>query len=297
MKKIFLCSSLAMFALLDLSFAQIPNNSFETWTNMGNYSNPDGWGTMNNTTAIASVYTATKGSPGNPGTAYLKLTSQTVGSSVVNGIAVSGQLDSITKQPISGFAFNQRPQKITGKWQHMIYGTSQGSVSAKLTRWNTTTNSREIVATASQTLSGMAMSWATFTINFIYQTGNYPDTCIIVLKASGASPAVDDYLWIDNLSFSGIVASINSLDNFINNVAVYPNPSNKNITVELNLKSSEKTTFELIDLTGKIVLSKTAFLPQGESMQNFDISGLAKGAYLMRIVSKNESETKKIIIK
>jgi len=41
-------------------FAQIPNNGFESWTNMGTYFNPDQWGTLNNTTAAGGVYTCTQ---------------------------------------------------------------------------------------------------------------------------------------------------------------------------------------------------------------------------------------------
>ena len=62
---------------------------------------------MNNMSSIASVYTAEKGTPGSPGTAYLKLTSKMVGPAVMNGVAVSGVLDSMTMMPKSGFAFAQ----------------------------------------------------------------------------------------------------------------------------------------------------------------------------------------------
>lgn len=297
MKKLVLLTSLALIALSNLAVAQIPNSGFETWTSMGSYSNPAGWGTMNNTTTPSSVYTATKGTPGSPGTAYLKLTSKTVLSNVVNAIAVSGKLDSITMQPISGFAFTLRPQKFTGKWQHMS-AADDGSISIKLTRWNTSTNSRETVATANRVLGTMAMSWATFTINFVYQTGNAPDTCIIVLKASGTTPVANDYLWVDNLSFTGSVSGtgIESNNNFLNSLVVYPNPSSSTIIIDLNLKSSEKTTFELTDLIGKIILSKTVSLPQGESTQTFDISGLAKGSYFIKINTESGSETRKIIV-
>ena len=191
---------MAVITIKTTTFAQMPNSSFETWTNMGSYDVPLQWGTMNNTTAANSVYTCTKGAPGSSGSFYLKLTSQIVGGDVVNGIAVSGKLDTMTMQPISGFAYSQRPQSFTGKWQHMIFGSSQGSVSARLTRWDNGLNQRVTVATAIQTLSGMAMSWANFIINFNYIDGGYPDTCIIILKASGINPTNSDYLWVDNLS-------------------------------------------------------------------------------------------------
>ena len=102
---------------------------------MGTYENPDGWATLNDLTTMSGIYTATKGTPGSPGSSYLKLTSQTIGPNVVNGIAVSGVIDQVTQQPVSGFAFNQQPASFNGKWQHMIYGTSQGSINVTLTRW------------------------------------------------------------------------------------------------------------------------------------------------------------------
>ncbi|MBI1836487.1 MAG: hypothetical protein HYR91_04405 [Flavobacteriia bacterium] len=169
-KKIF---SFVIGTLLSTSlFAQIPNNGFENWTSMGSYSNPDGWATLNDVTAASSVYTATKGTPGNVGASYLKLTSKTVGPTVVNGIAVSGTINPTTMQPSAGFPYTGQPVSLTGKWQHMIFGSSQGSVSVTLTKWNTTTNQRDIVASGSQTLSGMAMSWASFTINLNYVSGS-----------------------------------------------------------------------------------------------------------------------------
>ena len=170
-------SALVLMFIVSSIQAQIPNFSFENWTSMGTYSNPTDWGTMNNTTASTNIFTATKATPGNPGSSYLKLTSKTVGASVVTAIAVSGVLDSITKQPISGFAFNQRPASFTGKWQYM-YTTTPGLISVKLTRWNSVTHARETVANASKTLTGMVMSWDSFNINLTYLNGNYPDTCI-----------------------------------------------------------------------------------------------------------------------
>ena len=73
MKKILLL----IIAVVSFNFtasAQIPNNGFENWTTVGTYSNPDNWATLNSLTAPFSIYTATKGMPGSPGSSYLKLT-------------------------------------------------------------------------------------------------------------------------------------------------------------------------------------------------------------------------------
>ncbi|HSH64298.1 MAG TPA: T9SS type A sorting domain-containing protein, partial [Bacteroidia bacterium] len=246
--------------------------------------------------AVASVYTATKGTPGSPGAAYLKLTSKTVSTTVVNGIAVSGVLDSITMMPKTGFAFNTRPANFTGKWQHMIYGSSQGSIQVTLTRWDTGLNQRITVATANQTLSGMAMSWANFTIPFTYLDGNNPDTCIIVLKASGSAPTNNDYLWVDNLAFSGTVTGIEKYDSFLSNMIIYPNPSTESITLNLNLKSPQQITIEITDLTGKLIRSRNVGTLQGETIQTINVSGVAKGTYTMRVVGEQGIEVRKIIL-
>lgn len=278
-----------------LALAQIPNNGFESWSSMGAYENPDQWGTLNNATSLLGVYTATKGTPGSPGSSYLKLTSKTFGSSVANGVAVSGVLDSTTLLPISGFPFTQRPANFIGKWQHMIFGSSQGSVQVMLTRWDTGLNTRVSVASANYALTGMAMSWANFTIPLTYTDGNAPDTCIIVLKASGSLPTNNDYLWVDNLSFSGLVTGI-SETSFLNAVSIYPNPSTEKLSLDLNLQYAQRVSVEMYDLKGKLVLSENTKLSQGNSVHVLNVSMLDKGTYLLRIACAEGTKNEKIII-
>ena len=273
--------SLILFTILiNTVTAQIPNPGFENWTSMGSYENPDSWGVMNNTTASTGVFTAIKGTPGNPGSSYLKLISLQAGSSIVNGVAVSGKLDSTTMEPISGFPFNQRPQSFTGKWQHMIFGTRQGSVSAVLTRWDQSNGLREVVATAVRPLSGMAMSWADFSIDFTYQGGEYPDTCIIVLKASGNSPASNDYLWVDDLAFSGVVAGTDESNREFN-VTTFPNPANSVLAVSYPETMSNGNKMIITDMNGRVIFKKPL---TGHSM-TIPVSGFAEGIYIYKIVN------------
>lgn len=285
------------FALISSSaFAQIPNNGFESWTNMGAYENPDSWGTMNNTTALASVYTATKATPGSPGSFYMKLTSKTVGPGVVNGIAVSGVLDSTTMMPKSGFAYTGQPVSFTGKWQHMIYGSSQGGITVVLTKWNTTMGMRDTIAIANQTLSGMAMSWANFTIPFTYMSTDIPDSCIIFLRASGAVPTNNDYLWVDNLGFTGSVAGIEDNNLSFTSVSVFPNPSVTNINVSFELKESNEVELSLVDLTGKLIFTKNLGSVIGIQNETISCENIAKGTYFIKLTTVNGTLAKKVII-
>lgn len=293
MKKIVLSITVAFIATSTL-FAQIPNNGFENWTSMGSYSNPDGWATMNDMTAMSSVYTATKGTPGNVGASYLKLTSKTVGGSVVNGIAVSGTLNTMTMQPTAGFPYTGQPVSLTGKWQYMA--SSAGSVSITLSKWNTTTNQRDIVATGSQTLSGMAMSWASFTINLNYMMSMAPDSCMIVLKASGNTPTNNDYLWVDNLAFSGSVAGLNENNSPVQGLSIYPNPIQDKINVSFNIQNEKTVALKVTDIDGKLIHTQNFEQISGSINQSIDATKFPKGIYFVTISNESISETRKIVI-
>jgi Secretion system C-terminal sorting domain len=288
--------SLALVLITSSAVAQIPNNGFENWSTMGTYENPDSWGTLNNTTAMASVFTATKGTPGSPGASYLKLTSLTIGPGVVNGIAVSGVLDTIAMLPKSGFAYTTRSANFTGKWQHMIFGSSQGGITVLLTQWNTSLNKRDTVAIANQTLSGMAMSWANFTIPFTYFNGNNPDSCIIFLRASGSAPTNNDYLWVDNLGFSGVVTGVNETDSYITNVSAFPNPASSHINLTFELKEVQNVNLSMADITGKIIYSKDLEVVHGVKNEVISCDGISKGTYFITLHTVNGSLTQKVVL-
>src|SRR5690606_27885559 len=68
-------------------------------------------------------------------------------------------------------------------------------------------------------------------------------------------------------------------------IKVYPNPASQTCTIEF--KGGLKTEYFLIiyDIEGKIVLNKTLHSKQN----NLDISGLSKGAYLLKFSSEGKT--------
>ena len=299
MKKIKIIITANLFAAT--VFAQIPNGNFESWTSkaQGLYDIPNQWGTMNNTTAKDSIFTIEKGTIGNPATSYyLRVISKAIGTgtTVVNGIAVSGKLDTISMQPKSGFAYTGQPKSFTGKWQFMWMHASPGSISATLTKWNSSLKKREVIARAIDTLGGMEMSWVPFSIDFIYVSGNMPDSCIIVLKASGSDPGDGDYLFVDDLTFAGSAANVPNNSGFINSVNVYPNPSAKNIVIDFNINKLQNIKIEMTDLRGRIVKEANLGFVNGFNRYSIDADGISKGTYFINLISNEGRETKKIVI-
>lgn len=291
MKKITIIITI-FIALTIKTNAQIPNNGFEDWTNMGSYYNPDLWDCFNDTTSIASVFTCERGFPGSPGSYYLKLTSKSVpGFGIVPGVAVSGKINPTTMQPESGFAYSLRSANLTGKWQHMIYGTSQGFIDVQLTRWDVPLQTRVLVASKHYNLTGMVMSWGSFSIPLTYVDGNYPDSCIITFSASGNTPAIDDYLWIDNLAFTGTAVGISELNTY-STVDIYPNPASDFVTIETKNAINEDVELTIYSTTGLLV--KSEILKQNQ--QQINVADLSNGVYMVAIQSKDWKEIQRLII-
>lgn len=281
MKKHILTIFISLLGLFVVK-AQIPNSGFENWTKVLTVETPDGWSTLNSVTALSSLFTAEKASPGNPGSYYLKLTSKNINGLVVPGIAVSGLMNPVTYQALSGFPCSVRPTALTGKWQHMIYGSSQGSIEIQFTRWDNATKTRVSIGNGKVTLSGMAMSWANFSVPVNYTDASIPDSCIIILKASGATPTDKDYLWVDNLSFAGVSGIMNVAKELIQ-WNVYPNPATDQI--QLHIQSGFTTTahIEIIDITGKSHYQENADIKSGENVFTLPTSDLPSGMYFISI--------------
>jgi hypothetical protein len=72
-----------------------------------------------------------------------------------------------------------------------------------------------------------------------------------------------------------------------NLISVYPNPANDKLTIE----SLHKSTIILLNLQGKTILQQQ--IQQGKT--DIDISGLAKGIYILRLNSNEKTEVTRII--
>lgn len=272
--------------------AQIPNNGFENWTNMGTYGNPDQWGTLNDFTASANTFTCTKGTPGNPGTSYLKLVSKSVtGMGIMPGIAVSGILNTGTMQAVSGFPFTGRPEFLEGKWQYMANGADMGYISVLLTRWNIAGQHRDTIASAYLSLPDMVMSWRNFSITLNYLSGADPDSAIITASASnaeGAAAVAGSYLYLDALAFTGLVAGIIPKTNDVT-FRIYPNPVEGTLFINFAGNPAASFSLEIYDTFGQIVMS--AEYPSLDRPIPVSVRYLEAGNYFVRITSGKNKYT------
>jgi hypothetical protein len=215
---------------------------------------------------------------------------------IVPGIATCGVLDQVTHQPVSGFAYNQRPQNFTGKWQYMIYGIKPGYMDVTLTRWDPSSGTRVVVASLHKVLTGMVMSWGTFSVPLVYQDGQYPDTCTIFLSASGTSAANNDYLYLDNLQFQGTVTALEPGPSS-SELKVFPNPADDSFTIRFGALETGLVTIRLFDLNGRIMLEQKVAVISGENRIRQDVRSVPAGLYLLVIGNSSASTFTRIVIR
>ncbi len=292
-------STAFIMAICVVAFGQIPNSGFEAWTNMGNYNVPDQWGTLNATTSFDNVYTCTKGSPGNLGASYLMLRTETVtGLGVVPGMAATGLINTTNYSVQGGFPFTQRPQYLTGNWQYMSYtGVDFGFIAVYLTKWDTVMNTRDTISATIYSLTGMVMTWSSFSRALNYQMGSYPDSAHIILSASAmTNPAAGDYLYVDNLAFTGSVAGIAN-NSFVSDLNLFPNPTSDYLNIIYDNLSGGQTQIELFDIVGrKISTLYSGKDAKGKVQKSFDLKQVHEGVYWIQISRGEISISKKIVI-
>ncbi len=286
------------------AIAQIPNPSFESWTAHTGYDTPDSWGNTNSFTTLASVFTCEKGTTGAPsGSSYLKLTSKSVPMvGVVPGVAVTGTISvSGTTYGVSGgFAYNQRPANLTGSWEYMAAGADHGQIAVFLSKWNMALNKRDTVSFTNYAvpgLPGMVMVWATFSIPLTYQGGQYPDSAMILVSSSTATPVANSYIYLDNLAFAGNVPSgVVTVVNDHAETTIYPNPAKDKATIYYYSLLSGNVNISITDIAGRTIKNITAPVVNGSNNISLDLTGIIKGNYIINLSDGVGSESKKLTI-
>jgi hypothetical protein len=93
------------------------------------------------------------------------------------------------------------------------------------------------------------------------------------------------------------VAGVNENENSISNFELYPNPANSLIRVNFNVENNSNVKIELVDLLGKVVLSKNEVAIQnGNVDQTFDCGNLQNGNYLMKITINDKVTIEKFVV-
>lgn len=82
----------------------------------------------------------------------------------------------------------------------------------------------------------------------------------------------------------------------VSRLKVYPNPSDGKISVSFRAASKGDVKINITDSNGKEVYNQSLKDFEGEYFQQVDISGKGKGSYYLKIISGDDTLTKKILV-
>ncbi len=274
------------------SFAQIKNGSFENWTNVGNYQDPDSFKTPNQYSSIASVFLVTKSSSAHNESNACDLTTQHVNYLTINGdypgIITNGNINISyftggTGSPIlGGKKINYRPDGLTGWFKYSSVQGDSAFANIVLTKWITGVG-RDTVGTSNFVQTTSQTSYARLVAPITYKNATVPDTFQFIFTSSGryyAHPG--SVLTLDSLSTypaapSGI-NTINSID-----FSILPNPSNNFIKVQLGTESNKVTELSILNLTGQ-----TVYNSRFTNNSSVNVSNLSNGKYFVMLSNGRE---------
>lgn len=93
-----------------------------------------------------------------------------------------------------------------------------------------------------------------------------------------------------------VTASTHNVTYNSDNIAVYPNPANDLLNIELLFAESNAVNIELIDLMGKEVTTLNRTQAISPNRYTLDVADLSKGVYILKVTNGSKVSTSKVTI-
>ena len=66
-------------------------------------------------------------------------------------------------------------------------------------------------------------------------------------------------------------------------IVVYPNPAKDKLQIEINSKKNGRATVDILDISGRKILTQNIQLDAGHNLKSIDVSNLSEGNYLLKV--------------
>ena len=131
-------------------------------------------------------------------------------------------------------------------------------------------------------INGTAIQGANTNELIINEAGLY---AVVVTDANGCYASAEFDLQTVGLAVLGLTDEI----------AIYPNPSNGNTKLSIQLLEAHQVNLFIIDLQGKIQYSQSYIFNAGKNEVLLDLSALADGVYFIRLENSNFTLNKRLV--
>jgi hypothetical protein len=292
-------SLILLLGFATFSFAQtsVQNLDFESWTlsSSGRFEDPSPsttWATPNYAMDLIfgnlSTSIVQKSSDAHSGSFSALMKSRNIVGNFVGATLFTGKLDASTPfspVPLLGIPFTGRPVAISGWRKYSPVGGDSSSMYARLTKWNSNTNTRETIAFKEIRDYGSIGTWTKFDLLLDYSSNSTPDSIIIVFSASAGAEQnngeVGSSLWIDDVNIE-YPTGVEHRDKG-GTLVLTPNPCFGSIIIS---NCTEHTQFCIFNACGqsmlqgslpavKAAISTLSLVPGNYYLRVYDIAGNA----------------------
>lgn len=280
MKKIHFTGLLFIGLINGLLAQQMPNQNFEQWDTIGDYTQPSSWFTLNQLTVLGFEAGTTLDTQSHSGNYAVRLETKTNGAFAVPGLLSTGPVLSPNLQPdFSGIwvPFNHKPDSVVCYLKAAPQANDSSVIAVQFTRWNQALSKTDTVGGGAFYASQTIDSFTRISLPVVYDLPFQPDTMMMIAtsSASRTNPIVGSWLVIDEVTFIyNQPTSLPMLNSSTTKPQIYPNPCSSYLYV--NLRQTAAQNVKIINTLGQLV---SEHFINGES--TIHVGLMQAGAYLL----------------
>ncbi len=288
--------------------AQIPNFSFENWTN-GAYAPPDGW--EDNGSNHPSFYPVTWTTNSYIGTYAVHIENKITATDTTDG-------DLSTTRPNNAGGFGPafpiatRYDNLKGYYKYDPLNGDSAQIIVYITKTGYAGEWGDLIAFGQKNM-GIATTYTPFSVGYLGTSPNFmyldslevPDSAYINIAAfkglgdsvSDLRPLGNSVLVVDALNFDSYLVGINDHMAITTNFKLFPNANNGSFDVIFETSENEYTTIRIYDMLGREI--KNLFsgqLSAGIHSFHYSMPELNIGNYIYVVASGKGYSSEKICI-
>lgn len=102
---------------------------------------------------------------------------------------------------------------------------------------------------------------------------------------------------VDDVAVNSSIVSVNELNDYVNNLNVFPSPATDNIQISFGLPSATELEINILDITGRTVKNeKKGFVNQGSYNYILNINDLEAGLYTVMLITESGNSIRQLIV-
>ena len=319
MKKKLLFSFMVICSVIFVNAQTLPNNGFETWTNA---TTPANWATSYSGTVSGiiplSFAFGTKTVDAHSGSYALKVSPSlislgnvTLPAFVQLGSVGTFNLDATTLAALAnldfenidinqltalqtliskGIPMSDSPSELKFWYKFLPDSADQATVNVITTKWNSTLNMPEVVASGSTTIANLTTQYTQMNVAMTLEgVSSVCDTIRVIFSVGGLNSSAASEFFIDDITFKFNSWGIENQK--MSNLKLYPNPTHDFVTISLNDYSASYDV-EVYDHCGKLITN----VKNLTDSYLFSTETLSAGIYLIKTIQNGTTSTSKLVV-